>query len=189
MQRYQSAHEVLKSVREKLAPATIPGTTVARAQDVLEGVVEILSWGRGYSWVGIYLAVEDRAGAEGRRSVVTQTRLGSASGAAPASGANATRFPETKSEIVVPIKVGSRTLGMIDVESDRANLLTGREHALLRQVAAAIAQYLATNRGKLLVRKARERSTDEQVDRQPQKGPQSARPERSRAAAGEHSAR
>jgi K+-sensing histidine kinase KdpD len=184
MQRFQSAHEVLKSVREKLAPATIPGTTVARAQDVLEGVVEILSRGRGYSWVGIYLAVEDTAAAEGRRSVVTQTRLGPASGAAPT-----TRFPETKSEIVVPIKVGSRTLGMIDVESDRANLLTGQEHALLRQVAAAIAQYLATNRGKLLVRKARERSTGEQVDRQPQKGPQSARPERSRAAAGEHSAR
>ncbi len=150
--------------------------------------MEILSRGRGYSWVGIYLAFEDRDGAE-KRSVVTQTKVGSASGAAPASRVNDTRFPETKSEIVVPIKVGSHTLGMIDVESDRANLLTGQEHALLRQVAAAITQYLASNRGKLLLRKARERSSGERADRQPQKGPQSARPERSRAAAGEHSTR
>jgi putative methionine-R-sulfoxide reductase with GAF domain len=180
IQRYQSAHEVLKSVREKLASST----TVTRQQDVLEGVVEILSRGRGYSWVGIYLAVEDRTDAEGRSSVVTQTRLDPASG-----GTHATPFPVAKSEIVVPIKVGTRTLGMIDVESDRANLLTGQEHALLRQVAAAIAQYLATNRGKLLLRKTRERSSSEQVERQPQKGPQSARPQRSRAAAGERSAR
>jgi hypothetical protein len=182
IQRYQSAHEVLKSVREKLASPTISATTAARQQDVLDGVVEVLSRGRGYSWVGIYLAVEDRGGAEGR-SVVTQTRLGPAPGANPDA-----RFPETKSEIVVPIKAGTRTLGMIDVESDRANLLTGQEHALLRQVAAAIAQYLATNRGKLLLRKTRERSAGERVDRQPQKGPQSARPERTRAA-GEHSTR
>jgi K+-sensing histidine kinase KdpD len=182
-QRYQSAHEVLKSVREKLASATTSGATAARQQDVFDDVVEILSQGRGYSWIGIYLAV-----GEDGRSAVTQTRL-SPSSAAAASVANATRFPETKSEIVVPIKVGSRTLGMIDVESDRANLLTGQEHALLRQVAAAIAEYLAGNRGKLLVRKMRERSASERADRHPQKGPQSARPERSRAAAGEHSAR
>jgi putative methionine-R-sulfoxide reductase with GAF domain len=183
IQRYQSAQEVLKSVREKLALATISDTTVARQQDVLHSVVEILSRGRGYSWVGIYLAVEDRAGAEGR-SAVAQTRLGPASG-----DVHDTRFPVAKSEIVVPIKAGARTLGMIDAESNRANLLTGQEHALLRQVAAAMAQYLATDRGKLLLRKARERSSSQQVDRQPQKGPQSARPEKSRAAAGEHSTR
>jgi K+-sensing histidine kinase KdpD len=183
MQRYQSAHQVLKTVRDKLAPAAMSGTTVAREQGVLDAVVEILSRGRGYSWIGIYLAVEDRVSAEGKR-VVAQTRLG-----APAGAGGAIRVPETKSGIAVPIKIGARTLGMIDVESERANLLTGQEHALLRQVAAAIAQYLTTNRGKLVLRKARERFASEQVERQPQKSPQSARPERSRAAAGERSAR
>lgn len=182
-QRYQSAHDVLKTVKEKLASAATSSATCARDANVLQQVVDALSSGRGYSWVGIYLAVEERAGAAAT-SAVAQTGSDPAANVAPAA-----RFPETKSEMVVPVKIATRTLGMIDVESGRANALSRQERVLLGQVAAALAQFLTTNRGKLLLRKAREQSGGARTESHPQKGPQSARPERTRAAAGEHSTR
>jgi hypothetical protein len=133
--------------------------------------------------VGIYLAVEGKAGVTAT-SAVTQAGSNPVANVSPAA-----RFPETKSEMVVPVRIGTRTLGMIDVESGRANALSRQERVLLGQVAAALAQFLTTNRGKLLLRKAREQSDSARTESQPQKGPQSARPERTRAAAGEHSTR
>lgn len=180
IQRYKSAHDVLESVRGKLASAATSSPSPWN-QDVLQQVVDILSHGRGYSWVGIYLGVEDTAGAANANSVARAESIFDAPGGA--------RFPESKSEIVVPIRIGSRTLGMIDVESGRAGALGRQERTLLGQVATALAQYLTTGPGKLRRRQAREQAASGQPVSRPRKGPQSARPEKSRAAAGEHSAR
>lgn len=175
---YQPAHAVLQSVKEKLAAATA-GNAPPR-QNMLDVISGILVIGRGYSWMGIYLAVEDNTGGEDRSEAAP-------AGSDPGSdAARPARFPETKREMVIPIKVGVRKLGMIAVESDRANGLSRQERVLLGQVAAAIAQYLTTGPGKLLLRKAREHSARAVAASQRQKGPQSARPEKSRAAAGEH---
>ncbi len=65
-------------------------------------------------------------------------------------------FREVKSEIVVPIRIGGRTLGVIDVESDRANNFGSADRVLLEGVAAMLARFMTT-RGKVLVRHARER--------------------------------
>jgi putative methionine-R-sulfoxide reductase with GAF domain len=178
MQRRQSAREVLQSVREKLASAA-DSNSAPRSPDVLQQVADLLSRGRGYSWVGIYLAVEDTGAAEASSVALAESASDSS---------RSTRLPESKSEMVVPIKIGIRTLGMIDVES-RAGAVSRQERVLLGQVAAAIAQYLTTNRGKLRRRQARAQAASVRPESRPQKGPQSARPEKSRAAAGEHSTR
>jgi GAF domain-containing protein len=98
-------------------------------------------------------------------------------------------FIETKSEIVLPIKIGARILGVIDVESDRLDAFSSQERVLLEQTAELLARYLTTNQGKLLLRKAREKSGTITAEQEPHKRPQSARPGLSRAAAGEHSVR
>ncbi len=46
---------------------------------------------------------------------------------------------ETKSEIVVPIMLGDKVFGEIDIDSDRPAAFTDRDRALLEAVAAALA--------------------------------------------------
>jgi len=96
---------------------------------------------------------------------------------------------ETRSEIVLPVKIGPRILGVIDVESDRLDAFSSQERALLEQVAEMLARYLTTDQGKLVLRKAREKSNAAKAETEPHKRPQSERPEMTRAAAGEHSVR
>jgi GAF domain-containing protein len=159
----QSANVVLSSVKERLA-----ATAKEQPAEVLNGVIETLSEGRGYSWTGIYLAVENLG--------VRQ----SASGPAPDSATMA----GLKAEIAVPIKLGARTLGLIIAETGRTTGAARQDRTLLQQVTKLIAQYLTTNRAKQLLRKTREnlqagpRTTEH-------KGPQSERPAARKAAAGE----
>lgn len=168
---------MLASVREKLASAATT-SALPGSKDVLQQVADLLAQGRGYSWVGIYLSVEEPSGAAGRG--VAQ---------AESTSEAATRFPESKSEMVIPIRIAGRMLGMIDVESGRTADLGSQERALLGQVAAALAQYLTTDPGKLRRRQVREQTANASPSSRQQKAPQSARPERRQAAAGEHSTR
>ena len=197
---YRSAHDLLTSLKELLAPSLS-----ADPGDVLEEVVEQLYAGRGYFWIGIYLAAGDKVIRQCFRGPVPPCHsfaLGVGNvGTAGQSGItrvipdvsqDATYsmcFVETKSEIVLPIKIGSRILGVIDVESDRPDAFSSQERALLEQVAELLARYLTTDQGKRLSRKAREKSNAAKAETEPHKPPQSARPELSRAAAGEHSTR
>lgn len=180
----QSANVVLSSVKERLALAA-----KTQPAEALDGVVEALSRGRGYSWTGIYLAVENLG--------VRQ----SASGPAPASATMA----DLKAEIAVPIKLGVRTLGLIVAETGRPAGAARQDRVLLQQVTKLIAQYLATSRAKQLLRKTGEnfqagtgtaqphQTQPHQTQRhqiqphttQPHKGPQSARPAARKAASGE----
>ena len=198
--RYRSAHDLLASLKALLAfkPS-------ANARDVLEEVVEQLYQGRGYFWIGIYLAAGDQVIRQCFRGPIPPCHsfaLG-VGNVGTAGKTGVTRvipdvlldrtysmcFLETRSEIVLPLKIGSRILGVIDVESDRPNAFSSQERALLGQVARVVARYLTTDQAKRLSRKAREKSNAARVETQPHKPPQSARPKLRRAAAGEHSAR
>jgi hypothetical protein len=159
----QSANAVLAAVKEKLSSAA-----KKQPEEVLDGVVETLSHGRGYAWTGIYLAVENLG--------VRQ----SASGPAPARATLA----DLKSEIAVPIKLGSRTMGLVVAETGRPSGAARQDRVLLQQVTKSIAQYLTTNRAKQLPRTTRENFQSEPRTREP-KGPQSERPAPRKAAAGE----
>ena len=106
----------------------------------LEDVIDLLCRGRHYAWVGIFLAVE-RTG--------SQQSLG-VGGDPPAKVA----LPETRSKILISIKLASRELGLLSVESVCENGFSADDRILLEAVADTLARFL-TGRGKYLVRKAR----------------------------------
>jgi len=141
IQRYQQPRNVLASVKQKIAPGRASKNATA-PHSVLDQVVELLVQGRGYSWVGIYLAAGDAEMPLGSK-VTTEAE----SGSHPAS--------QSSAELSVPIKIASRLLGVIDVEASPARNFSRQEQALLGQVAEELARYLTTNRGKLLSRRAR----------------------------------
>ncbi|HEY6350329.1 MAG TPA: GAF domain-containing protein [Candidatus Angelobacter sp.] len=199
-QRYRPAHDLLTSLK-----ALLVFKPSADAGNVLEEVVEQLYQGRGYFWIGIYLAAGDKVIRQCFRGPIPPCHsfaLGAGNvGTAGKTGvtkvipdvsldpAYSMCFLETKSEIVLPLKIGSRILGVIDVESDRANAFSSQERALLGQAAKVLARYLTTAQGKQLSRMAREKSNAARAETQPHKPPQPARPKLTRAAAGEHSTR
>ena len=166
-QRHQSSSAVLASIREKLAAAQS-----AKPQEILDAIVAALSEGRGYSWTGIYLAIENLG--------VRQASSGG-SATTPASMS----LDELQAEIAVPIRLGARTLGLIVAETGRASGAARQERVLLQQTAKLIAQYLTTDRARQLLRLTREKGRAGAVEVQPHKSPQSARPAVRRAAAGE----
>lgn len=166
-QHYQSTNAVLLCVKEKLAQAR-----EARPAEILDAIVAALSDGRSYQWTGIYLAVENLS--------VRQA----SSGPAPES----IGLSDVREEIVVPIRLGARTLGLIVAETGRASV--SAERALLQQVAKLVARYFTTNRSKQLLRQTREKAQREKAQAeanagQPHKSPQSARLAVRKAAAGE----
>lgn len=197
---YVSAHDLIASLKDLLVfrPPT-------KASDVLERAVEELYSGRGYFWIGIYLAAGDKVIRQCFRGPVPPCHsfalgVGNVGTAGkngivkiiPDVSADPTYsmcFIETKSEIVLPIKIGARILGVIDVESDRLDAFSSQERVLLEEVSQLLARFLTSDRGKLLLRKAREKSGAVKAETEPHKPPQSARPGVSRAAAGEHSIR
>jgi GAF domain-containing protein len=198
--RYCSPHDLISSLKELLVP-----NGAASPAETLEEVVERLYAGRGYFWIGIYLAAGDKVIRQCFRGPVPPCHsfalgVGNVGTAGkngivkviPDVSADPTYsicFIETRSEIVLPVKIGSRIIGVIDVESDRLDAFGSQERVLLEQTAELLARYLTTNQGKLLLRKAREKSHAVKAETEPHKRPQSARPELGRAAAGEHSAR
>ena len=62
--------------------------------------------------------------------------------------------PETRSKLLVSMKLAGRELGVLDVESDRENAFGSEDRVLLENVANRLARFL-TGRGKYLVREAR----------------------------------
>ncbi len=126
---------------------------------------------RGYFWIGVYFVLGDKVVRQamqgpvptchvfefGKGNVGTTGRSGLTKVVpdVTADAAYSMCFLEVKSEIVVPIRIGGRTLGVIDVESDRTNSFGSADRILLEGVAAMMARFL-TSRGKVLVRHARE---------------------------------
>jgi len=106
----------------------------------LQEVIDLLVRGRHYTWMGIYLPA-------GRSN---QHLLGAGGEPHPAQMAS----PETKSKILVSIKLAGHELGVLDVESDRENAFGARDRVLVEKVAQLVALFL-TGPGRHIVRKAR----------------------------------
>jgi L-methionine (R)-S-oxide reductase len=139
----------------------------------LDEVLKLLYDHRQYFWIGIYFALGYKVVRQamqgpmppchefefGKGNVGTtgQTGLVKVIPDVTADPTYSMCFMEVKSEIVVPIRIGGRTLGVIDVESDRPNNFGSLDRVLLEGVASMLARFI-TSRGKVLVRHARERA-------------------------------
>ena len=165
--RYYPPRELLK-----LCEGVLAGFSPATDASPLDEVLELLYDHRNYFWIGIYFVLGDkvvRQAMQGPMPPCHEFEVGT--GNVGTTGQSAVTkvipdvtadptysmcFLEVKSEIVVPIRIGGRTLGVIDVESDRPNNFGSLDRVLLQGVAAMLARFL-TARGKVLVRHARER--------------------------------
>lgn len=157
MKTYRSARELLAEVKRVLA-ANKPSFH----HSPLEDVIELLCRGRHYTWVGIYLAV-------GKNT--PQQLLEAGRDQHPVAVA----LPETQSKILVSMKLATRELGVLAVESDRENAFGSEDRVLLERVADMLARFLA-GPGKYLARKAREAAAiaAEAEPRPQHRAPQSA---------------
>jgi len=114
----------------------------------LEDVIELICRGRHYTWMGIYLAL-------GKSH--HQQLLDAGQDVHPGTHnctPGKTQQPETRTKILVSMKLGGRELGVLDMESDRENAFGTEDRVLLENVAAGLACFLA-GPGKYLVRRAR----------------------------------
>jgi GAF domain-containing protein len=137
--------------------------TAPNAEKAMDAVVELLHHRvPHFSWVGIYLMDgPDQlvlGPYRGKPSPHTRIPLNQGICGAAASQKQTVIVPdvnadprylacslETKSEIVVPIMHGSRCLGEIDIDSDRPNAFGADDQALLENIAAKLAPFLATS--------------------------------------------
>ena len=138
MKVYRSTRQLLADVEGVLA-ASQPSFH----HSPLEDVIELLCRGRHYAWVGIFLAGGENA---------PQYPLGAGSDVRAQAA-----LPETRSKVRIGMKLASRELGVLCVESDRENALRVEDRVLLEAVADALARFLA-GRGKYLARRARTRA-------------------------------
>ena len=135
MKVYRSTRQLLADV-ERLLAASQPSPH----HSPLEDVIDLLCRGRHYAWVGIFLAVEESA---------PQHSLGAGS-----DPPDEVALPETRSKILISMKLASRELGILSVESDCENAFGAADRVLLEEVANVLARFLA-GRGTYLARKAR----------------------------------
>ena len=140
MKRYRSPGDLSSEIERLLA-----GNRASFHRSPLEEVSELLSTGRHYTWVGIYLTVG--------KTAAQRTEAGH--GPHPSQKAR----PESRSKILVSIELAGRELGVLDVESDRANAFGSEDRVLLEKAADLLARFLAV-RGKYLVRRARAAAAD-----------------------------
>jgi hypothetical protein len=136
MKTYRSTAELLEEIEAVFAsnrPCANPSP--------LDEVVGLLREGRHYGWAGIYVAV-DRAAEK-------------PDGAQPGQVALA----ETRSKILVSLKLSGREYGILAVESERLKFRP-HDRVFLEQVADLGARFLA-GPGRYLGRKARRTAVSE----------------------------
>lgn len=134
----------------------------------LDRVIELLTCGRHYGWVGIYLI----SGEDSRQQLL---------GPGGVEHPHQIAAPATRSKILVSIKLAGRDLGVLAVESDHENAFGSEDRVLLEQVADLLARFL-TGSGKYIARKARQATMSTKPQAQ---AAQSASPPRRSAAVGE----
>jgi GAF domain-containing protein len=132
---YRSTRSLISEIQRKLA-ANRPSFH----HSPLEDIATVLVGGRHYSWVGIYLTVENTH---------SSALLENAHSAHPGQLA----VPGTRKKILVSMKVAAREVGHLSVESDRENAFGSEERVLLERVAGLLARFLA-GPGKYLVLRA-----------------------------------
>jgi L-methionine (R)-S-oxide reductase len=169
---YGSPQKVLAKVEWALASSR-PAFHHQPGQNPLDEVVEILYERRHYFWIGIYLVAGRQVVRQAFRGPVPpchafefgkgnvgttgQTGVLKVIPDVTTDPTYSMCFVETKSEIVVPIKISTRILGVIDVESDRPDAFGSKERILLKNTAMRLARFLSV-RGRYLVRRAAQKS-------------------------------
>jgi hypothetical protein len=136
LKTYRSTRLLLAGI-ERLLAANHPSFHHSPLADI----IELLCSGRHYTWMGIYLTASNSA---------AQQLLDA--GGEPHPGQMAR--PETRSKILVSMKLAGRELGVLDVESTCENAFGIEDRVLLENVADALARFLA-GPGQYIVRKAR----------------------------------
>jgi putative methionine-R-sulfoxide reductase with GAF domain len=199
MKRYRTPREVLaESVQVLSAKTKAPGRNTP-----LQGVVDVIASGRHYFWTAIYLVVGERVmlhAASGPVCLRPVVKLGEGIvGTVAKRGAyilepdvstNAEylrAFAETKSELAVPIKIGTHVLGVINFEHRQTHGLSTEDRVMAEKIAHQLARFLSV-RGQYVMRKLREAARlkpDEDRAPSPPVAP-ALKPERAAAARAGH---
>jgi hypothetical protein len=108
----------------------------------LDTVLELLHMGRHYSWAGIYIAVDGKAAPQAE---------------ATNSGPGQISLAESRSKILISMKLAGREYGILGVESERKTFRP-EDRVFLERVGYLGARFLA-GPGKYLVRRARHRAS------------------------------
>lgn len=135
MKVYRPTRQLLADVERSLA-----GSRPSAHHSPLEDVIDLLCRGRHYAWVGVFLAVGENVAQHPSR--------------ADRNGPDEVALAETRSKVLISIKLASRERGVLSVESERESAFGVEDRVLLEAVADSLARFL-TGRGKYLARKAR----------------------------------
>jgi putative methionine-R-sulfoxide reductase with GAF domain len=135
LRTYRSTRDLLADVNKVLAEnrPSFHGSP-------LEEIAGLLCEGRRYSWVGIYLTLDEKSSSALLEEALIKP--------------NQVAMHGTRKKIVVAMRVGGRELGFLNVESNRESAFGSEEQVLLDRVAGLLARFLAGPRGKYLVLRA-----------------------------------
>jgi putative methionine-R-sulfoxide reductase with GAF domain len=131
---YRSTRNLLADVKKVLA-----GNRPSFHRSPLEEIAGLLCEGRHYSWVGIYLTLDEKSSSALLEEALIKP--------------NQVAVHGTRKKIVVAMRVGGRELGFLNVETERDNI-GSEDRVLLDRVAGLLARFLAGPRGKYLVLRA-----------------------------------
>ena len=134
MRPYRSTRNLLADVKKVLAD-----NRPSFHCSPLEEIAGLLCEGRHYSWVGIYLTLDEKSSSSLLEEALIKP--------------NQVAVHGTRKKIVVAMRVGGRELGFLNVETDRDGI-GSEDRVLLDRVAGLLARFLAGPRGKYLVLKA-----------------------------------
>ena len=138
----------------------------------LDEVVGLLHRGRHYLWTSIYLCADQvrlvRVASAGPETQCLAVEPGEGNVGRAAQTGIVRVVPDvkadpqyimslaaTRSELVVPIKIGGQVLGVINAESDAPNYFGSEDRVLLEEVAGKLALFLH-GPGRYLARRTRE---------------------------------
>jgi putative methionine-R-sulfoxide reductase with GAF domain len=135
LRTYRSTRDLLADVKKVLAE-----NRPSFRRSPLEEIAGLLCEGRHFSWVGIYLTLDEKSSSALLEEALIKP--------------NQVAVQGTRQKIVVAMRVGGRELGFLNVESDRDYAFGSEEQVLLERVAGLLARFLAGPRGKYLVLRA-----------------------------------
>jgi putative methionine-R-sulfoxide reductase with GAF domain len=135
LRTYRSTRNLLADVKKVLAD-----NRPSFHRSPLEEIAGLLCDGRHYTWVGIYLTLDEKSSSALLEEALIKP--------------NQVAVHGTRKKIVVAMRVGGRELGFLNVESDRESAFGSEDRVLLDRVAGLLARFLAGPRGKYLVLKA-----------------------------------
>lgn len=210
MKTYVPPRKLLAALSEVLTSKTRPlsrGRTTLRntvvAESPLQQGARLLQTGRNYLAVTIYLNFGERTyrvASSGPEFSCESMGLGealvgkTAQSGAPRIVSDVSKerdyrmvHQDTRSELVMPIKLATRVFGVVDVESGELNSFGGEDRVLIKEAAGKIALFLSSTGKYLLTRLRESAKSAPRVREVPAKHPQAEPAPTMRAAAGESS--